>query len=112
MPSRYASHPPSYLTKPSNLVWMQDYSLCGFGPLIAPLLQNGRPIESSFCSQLMLAPGTLDGLDLHTYYNVIYAPMSGTYSRSAQYNFQHVLEKNNVTRPVSFYSTEFNFNRR
>eukprot|EP00045_Choanoeca_perplexa_P005600 m.47202 g.47202 ORF g.47202 m.47202 type:complete len:447 (+) comp13209_c0_seq2:2-1342(+) len=74
----------------------QDYTLCGFGPLIAPLLQNG----------------TLDGLDLHTYFNVIYAPMANQYTRSAQYNFHQVLLRNNVTRPVAFYSTEFNFNRK
>jgi hypothetical protein len=55
--------------------------------------------------------GTLDGLDLHTYFNVIYAPMSGEYTRSAQYNFHQVLKRNSVTRPVAFYSTEFNFNR-
>lgn len=38
--------------------------------------------------------------------------MIGLYSRSAQHNFHTLLQHNNVTRLVAFYSTEFNFNRR
>lgn len=69
-----------------------DWSLKGYGPAIAELLNNG----------------TLDGLDLHTYYDDKYAPILGTYKNSAQNNFDQIKKRLGLTRDIHFYSTEFN----
>lgn len=61
------------------------------------------------------ANGTLDGLDLHTYFDVQYAPMEGTHARSAQANFDGVLRAAGVAPAgsgVLFASTEFNYKER
>jgi hypothetical protein len=73
-----------------------DWALRGLGPALAPLLNDG----------------TLDGIDLHTYYDVQYAPMEGTYANSAQDNFDRVKAACGITRDVSFYCTEFNYKKR
>ncbi|GAB2671556.1 hypothetical protein ACFQWB_13440 [Paenibacillus thermoaerophilus] len=73
-----------------------DWTLKGYGTAIAPLLNNGQ----------------LDGLDLHTYYDIQYAPLNGTYANSAQYTFDRVKQALGLTREISFYSTEFNIKRR
>lgn len=74
----------------------RDYTLDGLGPVLAPLWNNG----------------TLDGIDLHTYYDVDYAPLENTYARSAQANFDDVKRACGVTRDIGFYATEFNYKRR
>ena len=73
-----------------------DYTLNGYGPAIAPLLNNG----------------TLAGIDLHTYMDVQYAPMAGTYQFSAQKNFDMVKGASGINADIEFYATEFNFKKR
>ncbi|GIP36193.1 hypothetical protein [Paenibacillus sp. J2TS4] len=70
----------------------KDWTLKGYGPAIAPLLNSGK----------------LDGLDLHTYFDLQYTPISGTYTSSVQYAFDQVKKQSGITRDISFYSTEFN----
>jgi len=70
--------------------------LDGFGPAIADLWNNGK----------------LDGIDLHTYSDVEYAPIAGTYKHSAQDNFDQIHIASKITRDINFYSTEFNFKKR
>ena len=74
----------------------RDYTLAGYGLAIADLLNEGK----------------LHGIDLHTYYDVQYAPMSSTYDFSAQSNFDSVKRACGITRDISFYTTEFNFKQR
>lgn len=74
----------------------QDWTLRGLGPALAPLWNDG----------------TLDGIDLHTYYDVQYAPMEKTYERSAQNNFDQVKKVCGITRDIHFYATEFNYKKR
>lgn len=73
-----------------------DYTLGGYGPAIADLYNSGK----------------LDGIDLHTYYDIQYAPMKGTYKYSAQSNFDSVKRASGITADVNFYATEFNFKKR
>ena len=73
-----------------------DYTLRGYVPAIADLLNDG----------------TLDGIDLHTYYDIEYAPMERTHRNSAQSNFDDVKKASGITRDINFYSTEFNYKRR
>ncbi|ULL14736.1 hypothetical protein DVH26_09910 [Paenibacillus sp. H1-7] len=73
-----------------------DYSLRGYGPAIAELYNTGK----------------LDGIDLHTYFDVQYSPMDGMYKFSAQSNFDSVKRVSGITADVNFYSTEFNFKKR
>ncbi len=68
-----------------------DYTLNGYGPAIAPLLNNG----------------TLAGIDLHTYMDVQYAPMAGTYQFSAQKNFDMVKGAASTTIPRRRMSPAF-----
>ncbi len=73
-----------------------DWTLRGLGPALAPLLNDG----------------TLDGIDLHTYFDVKWAPMQGTYANSAQDNFDRVKIACGITADIRLYSTEFNYKRR
>ena len=74
-----------------------DCTLRGLVPHLAPLWGNG----------------SLDGIDLHTYYDVQYAPMEGTYAHSAQANYDCVVAAAGASsRPLSFATTEFNFKER
>ncbi|MCM3702102.1 hypothetical protein [Paenibacillus macerans] len=73
-----------------------DFTLRGYGPAIADLYNSGK----------------LDGIDLHTYYDVQYAPIKGTYKHSAQNNFDSVKKASGITADIHFYSTEFNFKKR
>jgi len=76
-----------------------DVTLRGLAAKLGPLWSNG----------------TLDGLDLHTYFDVQYAPMEGTHARSAQANFDGVLRAAGVAPAgsgVLFTSTEFNYKER
>lgn len=68
-----------------------DYTLGGYGSSIAPLLNDG----------------TLDGIDLHTYFGK-YAPVS-KYKFSAQSNFNSVKKACGITREIAFYASEFNY---
>ncbi|MDX6403845.1 MAG: hypothetical protein QOH70_1300 [Blastocatellia bacterium] len=75
-----------------------DHTLRGYLPAIAPLLNDG----------------TLDGIDLHTYNDISYAPIimsngTATFSFSPQSDFDSVKSASGITRDVNFYSTEFNF---
>lgn len=74
-----------------------DCTLNGLGKVLAPLWNNNH----------------LDAVDLHTYFDVQYAPMNQTHRNSAAANFNCVLQANNVTAEgLRFASTEFNFKRR
>ncbi|MDE2377176.1 hypothetical protein [Bradyrhizobium sp.] len=72
-----------------------DATLRGYGPAIADLLQDGR----------------LDGIDLHTYYNDRWYPMTRGRAFSVQTCFDRVKQAMGLTRDVSFYATEFNVAR-
>lgn len=69
-----------------------DATLRGYGPAIAPLLHDGR----------------LDGIDLHTYYNARWFPLTRGREFSAQSCFDRVKAALGLTRDVNFYATEFN----
>eukprot|EP00039_Didymoeca_costata_P006512 m.90946 g.90946 ORF g.90946 m.90946 type:complete len:457 (+) comp13283_c0_seq1:117-1487(+) len=73
-----------------------DCTLRGLGKHLAPLWNDG----------------TLDGIDLHTYYDVQYAPMKNTFKHSSQANYDCIMTANNITTPIKFSSTEFNFKAR
>ena len=75
-----------------------DHDLRGYGPAIADLLNDG----------------TLAGIDLHVYNDIIYAPIvrsngSCTFSHSPQRDFEEVKEGSGITRDINFYSTEYSF---
>ena len=72
-----------------------DASLGGYGPAIADLLEDGR----------------LDGIDLHTYYNDKWYPMTNGREFSAQTCFDRVKQAMGLHRDIKFYSTEFNVAR-
>lgn len=73
----------------------RDATLRGYGPAIADLLQDGR----------------LDGIDLHTYYNDKWYPMTKGREFSVQTCFDRIKQAMGLTRDVKFYSTEFNIAR-
>ena len=75
-----------------------DHTLRGYGTAIAPLLNNGK----------------LDGLDLHTYNDISFAPIvdsngNATFAFSTQADFDNVKTGSGITRDINFYTTEFNF---
>ncbi|CCE00445.1 hypothetical protein [Bradyrhizobium sp. STM 3809] len=72
-----------------------DATLRGYGPAIADLLADGR----------------LDGIDLHTYYNDRWYPMTRGRAFSVQTCFDRIKQAMGLTRDVNFYSTEFNVAR-
>lgn len=72
-----------------------DATLRGYGPAIADLLAEGR----------------LDGIDLHTYYNAKWYPMTRGREFSVQTCFDRIKHAMGVHREVNFYSTEFNVAR-
>jgi hypothetical protein len=72
-----------------------DASLGGYGPAIADLLEDGR----------------LDGIDLHTYYNARWYPMTKGSEFSAQTCFDRIKQAMGLKRDIKFYSTEFNVAR-
>jgi hypothetical protein len=72
-----------------------DATLRGYGPAIAPLLEDGR----------------LDGIDLHTYYNSRWFPLTRGREFSAQSCFDRVKAAMGLKRDVNFYATEFNVAR-
>lgn len=72
-----------------------DATLRGYGPAIAPLLEDGR----------------LDGIDLHTYYNARWYPLTRGREFSAQTCFDRVKAAMGLRRDVNFYSTEYNIAR-
>ena len=73
----------------------RDATLRGYGPAIKDLLEDGR----------------LDGIDLHTYYNDKYYPMTRGREFSAQTCFDDVKRAMGLQREIRFYSTEFNIAR-
>jgi len=72
-----------------------DATLRGYGPAIAGLLEDGR----------------LDGIDLHTYYNAKWYPLTKGRDFSAQTCFDRVKAAMGLKRDINFYSTEFNIAR-
>jgi len=70
-----------------------DFTLGGYGTAVADLWNNGK----------------LDGVDLHTYYDYVYAPIEGSYSFSANSNFRSVKITCGITADINFYTTEFNY---
>ncbi len=85
-------HPGGFMSANAH----KDWTLDGFAPLLAPLWNQG----------------ILDGIDLHTYYDVEYAQMHGMYASSAQANFDSIKAHNGITADLKFYTTEFNFKNR
>lgn len=72
-----------------------DATLRGYGPAIAGLLEDGR----------------LDGIDLHTYYNARWYPLTKGREFSVQTCFDRVKAVMGVKRDIRFYATEFNVAR-
>ena len=72
-----------------------DATLRGYGPAIAGLLEDGR----------------LDGIDLHTYYNDKWYPLTRGREFSAQTCFDRVKTAMDLHRDINFYATEFNVAR-
>lgn len=72
-----------------------DATLRGYGPAIAGLLEDGR----------------LDGIDLHTYYNARWYPLTKGREFSAQTCFDRVKQAMGLKRDINFYATEFNVAR-
>jgi len=75
-----------------------DRTLNGYGKAIAPLLNSGK----------------LDGLDLHIYSDIKFAPIvredgNVTFSCSAQAEFDEIKKACGITRDINFYCTEYNF---
>ncbi len=75
-----------------------DHTLGGYGVALSPLWNDG----------------TLDGIDLHIYNDVLYAPIltkDGTalLDFGPQAGFDAVKKACHITRDVNFYSTEYNF---
>lgn len=70
-----------------------NYTANGYVPAIADLLNNG----------------TLDGLDLHIYYNLPYFPIGMGHTFSAQHTFTQIKRASGITRDINYYTTEFNF---
>lgn len=73
----------------------RDATLRGYGPAIADLLEDGR----------------LDGIDLHTYYNDKWYPMTNGREFSTQTCFDRIKQAMGLHRDIKFYSTEFNVAR-
>ncbi|MGR6466422.1 hypothetical protein [Rhizobium sp. PAMB 3182] len=72
-----------------------DATLRGYGPAIADLFENGK----------------LDGIDLHTYYNYQFYPLTAGRQFSAQNCFDKIKTTLGITRDINFYATEFNVTR-
>ncbi len=72
-----------------------DATLRGYGPAIADLLEDGR----------------LDGIDLHTYYNDKWYPMTRGREFSVQTCFDRIKQAMGLSRDINFYATEFNVAR-
>lgn len=74
-----------------------DWTLRGLGPRLAPLWNSGA----------------LDALDLHTYFDIQYAPMEGTHGHSAQANVDAIRAACGITSPtLAFHATEYNYKER
>jgi hypothetical protein len=73
----------------------RDATLRGYGPAIADLLEDGR----------------LDGLDLHTYYNDKWYPITKGREFSVQTCFDRIKQAMGLHRDIRFYATEFNVAR-
>ena len=74
----------------------RDWTAGGYALVIAELFNNGK----------------LDGLNLHTYYDVEWAPMENSYQASVQYSFDQVKKTAGITRDINYYATEFNYKKR
>jgi len=75
-----------------------NHTLNGYGTAIAPLLNDGK----------------LDGIDLHTYNDIKWAPIiredgTVTFGFSPQAAFDNVKKACGITRDINFYTTEYNF---
>ncbi|NTU72703.1 hypothetical protein HGB07_00810 [Candidatus Roizmanbacteria bacterium] len=89
----------SYKVGPGG--WMaanawNDYTLRGFGTAIADLLKNG----------------TLNFIDLHTYFDRQWAPLENTYENSSQHDFDQIKQTLGFGDNVLFVSTENLYQRR
>lgn len=72
-----------------------DAALRGYGPAIAPLLESGQ----------------LDGIDLHTYYNAKWYPLTRGREFSVQTCFDRIKSAIGLKRDIDLYVTEFNVAR-
>jgi hypothetical protein len=73
----------------------RDATLRGYGPAIADLFEDGH----------------LDGIDLHTYYNARWYPMTKGSEFSVQTCFDRIKQAMGLHRDIKFYATEFNVAR-
>lgn len=97
---------PTLLTFPGGFMHVNAFGDCtlhGLAPFLGPLWANG----------------TLSGVDMHTYFDIQYAPMEHTYKHSSQANFDCVMAAAGVTREpggtpagIRFTTTEFNYKQR
>lgn len=86
---------------PGGLGSMNERSsatLGGYGSALAPLFNNGK----------------LDGIDLHTYNDIKWAPLIDKDghvqpTHCIQSNFEQVKKACGITRDINFYCTEYNF---
>lgn len=72
-----------------------DATLRGYGTAIAGLLEQGK----------------LDGIDLHTYYNARWYPLTRGREFSVQTCFDRIKAAMGLKRDINFYATEFNVAR-
>lgn len=72
-----------------------DATLRGYGTAIAGLLEDGK----------------LDGIDLHTYYNARWYPLTRGREFSVQTCFDRIKAAMGLKRDINFYATEFNVAR-
>jgi hypothetical protein len=72
-----------------------DATLRGYGTAIADLFEDGH----------------LDGIDLHTYYNERWFPLTKGHYFSAQSCFDRVKEALRIKADIGFYATEYNIAR-
>ncbi|MDR3496197.1 MAG: hypothetical protein P4L82_16480 [Ancalomicrobiaceae bacterium] len=72
-----------------------DTNLRGYGPAIADLIERGD----------------LDGIDLHTYYNARWYPLTKGREFSAQACFDKIKTALGIRRDIGFYATEYNISR-
>lgn len=75
-----------------------------------PLFQNRNPYAKAVAP--LLNDGTLQGIDIHRYWDVQWVPMQGTNRFSLQSQFDQVKRDLGITADIAFWCTEFNFKKR
>lgn len=75
-----------------------------------PLFQNRNPYAKAVVP--LLNDGTLQGIDIHRYWDVQHVPMQETNRFSLQSQFDRVKRDLGITADIAFWCTEFNFKKR